>query len=111
MTEIQELTQAIRENTLLLRQLMLKETGPSMGKVKDAAKLFSISEARIREMCKAGIIKATLISAGAKNKHFVINLAQAREDLTRGGYLQLIAEKHKQKADRGRKSSINLNHQ
>jgi len=111
MTELQELTAAIRENTQTLRELIQKQAVPAMVKVQEAARILSISPATIRQMCESGIIKATLISKGAKNKHWVINIQQAREDLTRGGYLQLIAEKHKQKAARGKRSSIDLNHQ
>lgn len=111
MTELQELAAAIRENTQVMRELLQKQSGPAMVKVKEAARIFSISEAGIRSMCENGIIKATLISKSAKNKHWVINVAQAREDLTKGGFLQLLAEKHERKVSRGRKSSINLNHQ
>jgi hypothetical protein len=111
MTELQELIQEIREQNQLLREIVLKQAVPSMVKVQEAARILSISPATIRHMCASGIIKATLISKTAKNKHWIINIQQAREDLARGGYLQLIAEKHKQKAGRGRKSSTDLNHQ
>jgi len=111
MTEQQELIEAIRENTMVLRELLQKQTGPSLVTVQEAAGILSISAATIRDMCEKGIIKATLKGKGAKNKHWVINIQQAREDLTRGGYLQIIAEKHQRKAGRGRKSSLNLNHQ
>jgi len=111
MTEQQELIAAIRENTQAIRELLQKQ-GPSMVKVQEAARILAMSPATIREMCEAGIIKGTLKSKTAKNKHWVINIQQAREDLTKGGYLQVIAEKHKQSAARrGRKSTINLNHQ
>ncbi len=111
MTELQELIQLQRENNQLLKELLQKETGPQMVPVAEAARLLSMSPATVREMCGKGIIKGTLKNKASKNKHWVINIAQAREDLTRGGYLQLISEKHASKAKRGNKSTINLTHQ
>ena len=95
----------------LLDALLQKQTGPSMVKVQEAARILSMSPATIRSMCESGIIKATLISKNAKNKHWVINIHQAREDLTKGGYLQLIVEKHKRTSKRGAVCKINLNQQ
>jgi hypothetical protein len=107
---MRETAQLQRENTQLLRDLVQKQTGPSMVKVQEAARILSISAARIREMCDSGIIKATLISKATKNKHWVINIQQAREDLTKGGYLALAAASHKRASKRGKVSTLNLNH-
>lgn len=107
--ELKELKAIMRENNQLLRDLINKQNHTAMVKVQEAAKILSISPATIRDMCEKGLIKAAFIGKGLKNKHWVINIDQAMEDLTKGGYLQIIADKHKTTARRGKKPSLNLN--
>lgn len=107
--ELKELKAIMRENNQLLRDLINKQNHTIMVKVQEAARILSISPATIRDMCENGLIKATLIGKGVKNKHWMINIDQALEDLKKGGYLQIIDEKHKTAARRGKKSSLNLN--
>lgn len=100
----------LKTNELLAALLHKQpEGGPAMVKVQEASRILSISPATIRAMCESGIIKATLISKTAKNKHWVINIQQAMKDLSNGGYLQLAAEKHMRKNNRGRKPTVDLN--
>ena len=111
MTELQTLIEIGLKTNELLAALLQKqpEGGPAMVKVQEASRILSMSPATVREMCETGIIKATLISKTAKNKHWVINIQQAMKDLSKGGYLQLAAEKHMRKTNRGRKPTIDLN--
>lgn len=105
---IHELLITLRENNELIRQLVLKSELTLVG-VKKASQILNIHEAGIRELCEKGILKGVLKNTCSKNKHWLIDISQAKNDLHINGHLRLELQKYSSPAKRGRKSSVNLN--
>lgn len=65
-------------------------------KIPKASKYFKIGVVKLRELCDKGIIPASLINEGTKKKHWIIPVAEAKNILRKGGYLDI--ELHKRKS-------------
>jgi hypothetical protein len=69
-------------------------------KIPAAAKRLGIGQAKLRELCKKGIIPAMKLTS-EKNQQYIVYIPEAMNVLTRGGYLLRPGRKP------GKKSVIN----
>lgn len=99
MTQAEEIIlNELRELRLAVERL---QNHNNRAKVPEASKRLGIGQAKLRELCKNGIIPSLRLN-GDKKPQYVIDIAQAEIVLTRAGYLMKKAKK------RGRKCTIDL---
>ena len=72
--------QSIKE---LLKQLYTNQPRRIMMRVPEAARLLGMSTQTLRKLIKDGTIPARCVNPGAKSQHFIINIEQAQDTLSK----------------------------
>ena len=88
MSKLDELIQEIRQMNENIRQLIIsQQQGKSLYKIPRAAMLLGVSPALLRKLCKKGTVPCSATNNNPRNKHYVVDIDEARLALAAGGYL------------------------
>ena len=91
MNKIDEMVQELKEMNRNLSTLLqlIKPTENRLCKIPEAAQILGISQEKLRNLCKKGTIPAARTNENPNNKHYIIDIDQARKALVDAGHLKI----------------------
>lgn len=89
MSKLDELIQEIRLMNENIRQLIRSQQSQSktLYKIPRAAMMLGVSPALLRKLCKKGTVPCSTTNNNPTNKHYIVDIDEARLALAAGGYL------------------------